>query len=120
MRRKYTEAHAHSLPAPNRFDALLVRVARNGAIGTKLADSYARIFAPQALLRKKLVLLLAILETCAPSFRLIDEVDSGSRIVLLLRISARAAIFGIALAAATPLFLPAQLALGRSARSAER
>ena len=116
--RKYVEAHAHLSPEADRFDELLIRVARRAALGAKLADSYARVFAPGTLLRKKLVVLLAILETCSPSFRLIDEIDSDKRFVLLLRISMRAAGFGVALVAATAFLLPAQLALGRSARRA--
>jgi hypothetical protein len=120
VRRKYIEAHSHSLAGGDRFDELLIRVARRGRVGVKLADSYARVFAPRALVRKKLVVLLAILETCAPSFRLIDDLDSNSRIVLLLRVSGRAAGFVVALAAAISFLFPAQLVLGRSTRRAGR
>ena len=63
--RKYVDAHEVSpkFSAGNRFDDLLLRVARVHPVLTKLADSYARLFVPNALLRKKLILLLAILET---------------------------------------------------------
>ncbi len=108
---KYVETHDHALQVRSHFDRLLLSVARRGALGAKLADSYARVFCPQALLRKKLVLLLAILETCSPSYHLIDDLDSNSPTVLVLRMSARAIGSLVALAAAVPFLLPAQLIL---------
>jgi len=112
VKEKYAAAQTDAeFTARGRFDTLLMRVARSGLLGAKLTDAYARVFAPRSLLRKKLVLLLAILETCAPSFHLIDDLDSRSRTVLLLRMSARAAGSMIALLAAAPLLLPVQLGL---------
>ena len=63
---------------PTRFDHWLVRFARGGPTRTSLADSYAVLFARTTLLRRKLVLLLAILESTAPASRWIDTPDRGS------------------------------------------
>lgn len=63
---------------PTRFDDWLVRFARGGPARTSLADSYAVLFARTTLLRRKLVLLLAILESTAPASRWIDTPDPGS------------------------------------------
>lgn len=109
--RKYVAAHVDFLECRSRFDKLLIRLARLGSVGTRMADSYARIFMPGALIRKKLVVLLAILETCAPSFHLIDDLDSTNPAVLILRASARTAGFVVALIAAAPFLFPIQLAL---------
>src|SRR4051812_40319378 len=69
--RKYVDAHRVSaiFSTGTRFDFYLLRTARMHWTFAKLADGYARFFAPQALLRKKLVLLLAILESSPPSSR---------------------------------------------------
>jgi hypothetical protein len=63
---------------PTRFDHWLVRFARGGPARTRLADSYAVLFARTTTLRRKLVLLLAILESTAPASRWIDTPDPGS------------------------------------------
>ena len=122
VRSKYLQAHVEGLfDSAGGFDRLLMRLATSGRLGAKLADSYARIFSPTSLLRRKLVLLLAILETCAPSFHLIDELDSRSRSLLVLRMSARVAGSVLAVVAATPFLLPAQMVLARkNGRSVER
>jgi len=108
---KYVAAHADALECRGRFDKLLMRLARLGSVGTRMADSYARIFMPRAVIRKKLVVLLAILETCAPSFHLIDDIDSARPAVLMLRAAFRTAGFVVALIAAALFLFPAQLAL---------
>jgi hypothetical protein len=62
------------------------------------------------LLRRKLVLLLAILETSAPFAGHIDDPGSGSRITLPLRLAGRGLVAALALLAGTLLLLPARLA----------
>ncbi|HET9887442.1 MAG TPA: hypothetical protein VFR10_08015 [bacterium] len=61
-----------------RFDHWLVRFARGSPTRTRFADSYAVLFARTTTLRRKLVLLLAILESTAPASRWIDTPDPGS------------------------------------------
>ena len=111
--RKYAEAHdvAAVFSTGSGFDNLLVRVASAHPALTRLADSYARMFVPKGLLRKKLVLLLAILETSAPSYQLIDAVDGGGKAALLFRLVFKGLAFAISVVAATIFFLPLQMIL---------
>jgi hypothetical protein len=109
--RKYVDAHKVSpaFSGGNRFDDLLVRVAAERPALTKLADSYARIFTPTGLLRKKLVLLLAILETSGPSYHLIDASAKGGQVVLMFQLLIKGILFGLNLIAGAIVFLPMQM-----------
>jgi len=109
--KKYTDAHrvAAVFSKGSRFDELLVRAARVHPALTRLADSHARMFAPTGLLRKKLVLLLAILETSAPSCHLIDAVDGGGKVALLARLFVKGIAFAFSVIAGAILFLPLQI-----------
>jgi hypothetical protein len=111
--RKYAEAHdcLESLAVGSRFDHALVRFARAGTLRVRVADSYSQIFLPHSLLRKKLVLLLAILETCAPTYRLIDEVDPVARPILIAKMAARGVGAIASLLVGTLLLFPVWLAL---------
>jgi hypothetical protein len=110
---KYVEAHkvTTAFVSKTRFDSFLMRTAVRHPLLVKLADSYSRIAAPRSVLRKKLVLLLAILETSSLSSRMIDtEVVSG-KATLVLRLVGRGAASVASLALGSLVFLPAQLFL---------
>jgi hypothetical protein len=109
--RKYEEAHATTpfYVCMGAFDAFLVSVAGFHCKLAKLADCYARIFFPTALLRKKLILLLAILETSSPSFLAVEAVDGGSRAILIARLCGRLFVFTGSLILAALLFAPMQI-----------
>lgn len=114
--RKYAEAHQVSTAfiPDTPFDRFVLRVARSHWVLTKLADSYARIAVPGTVLRKKLVLLLAILETSPPTYRVIDAVESGGTLALYLRLAGRGAASLLSLSVGSLVFLPAQLLLRES------
>jgi hypothetical protein len=84
VRAAYVRAHENgpilrdAPEKPTRFDDWLVRFARGSPTRTRFADSYAVFFARTTMLRRKLVLLLAILESTAPASRWIDTPDPGS------------------------------------------
>lgn len=86
----YVDAHRRSgaFTADGDPAAWLVALARRGPFRARLADAYARRFAPRGVLRRKLVLLLAILETSSPSFRVIDYDRPSSPGVAVLRLAA--------------------------------
>jgi hypothetical protein len=107
------EAHSISslFASGDRFDHYLLAAARRHRVTAGIADAYARVFLPASALRRKLVLLLAILETCPPSYRLIDDVVGGSRPVLLLRLAARAGAGVIGMFLGALVFVPARWAL---------
>lgn len=113
---KYIEAHrvAPDYAGGSRFDRLLVSFAASGSAGASLADSYACLFARRSTLRRKLILLLAILESCAPARGFLDAVEPMPLFLLLLRLVARGVLFLIRLVAAAVFLFPLQLALGGS------
>jgi len=84
---KYLDYHRqHALEPRDAFDALLWRVANNGALGLLLADAYSGTLYRVCVLRAKLMLPLAILECTAPSFSKLDAPDAN--FVLLRMVSA--------------------------------
>lgn len=118
VRGKYLDAHAQGAVggAADGFDAALVRWSAAGTTRARWIDGYARFFAKGGLLRRKLVLLLAILESRAPSDALVDRVEPGSRAGFLVRMTAEMALFALRLAGAALVLIPVRLALsGRSA-----
>jgi hypothetical protein len=111
---KYAAAHAAiDLDPADRLERFVLRLARLGTIGTLMADAWARFFAPRSALRKKLVLLLAILETCNPSARELDAVPLPAGKLVVLRLAWRGLLFLLGLIAGSLLLLPARLLLGR-------
>lgn len=75
----YVAAHerAPHYAAETAFDVRLVAVAARHPLLARLADAYGRLLAPTGLLRRKLVLLLAILETTPPHYRAVDAPLAG-------------------------------------------
>lgn len=71
----YARAHAASARfiGQSTLDAVLVALARRHWLAARVVDGYARLLAPSGLLRRKLVLVLAILETSAPHYQRIDS-----------------------------------------------
>ena len=95
-------------PAPG-FDSALVALARRGPRRARIADAYAGHFARRSTLRRKLALLVAILEVVPPSDRAFAP-RPGSPLATALRLAATvAAALALALAGAVVL-APLQLA----------
>jgi hypothetical protein len=76
--RCHDQAAARQL-VPRRFERLLVRLARSSWIGCALADAYARRFLAGGALRRKLVLVLAVLECSPPASIRLDRPGRGGR-----------------------------------------
>ena len=60
------------------IERTLLAFAREGVLPLRIADAYARFFRPRSLLRRRLVLLLAILENSAPTERPLNAGADGS------------------------------------------
>jgi hypothetical protein len=93
--KKYRQAH-HSGNIPfsktvQPFERWLMLLAGIHPFMTRLADSYSRFLFPSSMLRKKLVLLLAILESGKPSQGFCDMPEPSTRMAFL----ARCAIEGV-------------------------
>lgn len=85
---RYGEAHAQGIvetqASVSAFDSALLRVARHGPFLAQACDVHARLFRPAGLLRRKLVLTLALLEVDRDSHARVDQVSPGSRIGMML------------------------------------
>ena len=64
----------------------LLAAARLGSLPLRMADGYARFFLPRALLRRRLLLLLAILENSPGSERHLNSSIEGSLPMVGLRV----------------------------------
>lgn len=117
-RAQYRRAHEH-LPLQPRvpLDRILVGAAVLGAPVARIADAYARIFAPSSLLRRKLGVMTAILESSAGSDAAFAAAESGVAGVAA-RLALTGVVFALCLLAGVVLFGPAHLvslAAGRGA-----
>ena len=80
---KYRAAHTAGVVEPpggsSAFDRGVVSLARRSTLLTRALDARARILAPGSLLRRKLVLVLALLECTAETVDDVDAVTHTSR-----------------------------------------
>lgn len=107
---RYVAAHEArpDLVARTQFDPVILRLAVSPVVPTRVCDAYARICAPRSLLRRKLSLLLAILESSPEVFRKVDTVAPVPRPVLVARLIGQLAIWLLALGVGAVLLLPLQ------------
>jgi nucleoside-diphosphate-sugar epimerase len=111
---KYAECHEKvNLIARNRFDSFLLKQASRNRFFAKLSDSYSRFFYPDAVLRKKLVYLLAILETSSPYFRFFDQAPGRNKVMVFLTLGLRGSGFALALLLSFFMYLPFRVMMGR-------
>jgi len=105
-------------PHAGSFDSALLGFARMGWFTARLADSYASLFFRTSTLRKRLVLLLALLEVRAPFHLAIDQAVSGPLPLLLARLSFKAFVALIGLVVASIVLAPAHLLLSMMGKGA--
>jgi len=121
--RHYVEASArHGLAvdadlAP--FDRAMLAVAREGRLLTRCADAYSAILHRGGALRRKLIVLAAILEHAAPTSELFDRPKGNGVAGALLGLLGHGAAFGLALIAGLMIFLPVRLLRSAGAGNAE-
>ena len=106
---KYHQLQSSGAAASDPFDRLLLTVSTWGPLAARVADSYASRFYKGALLRRKLVLVLALLECSPPSFQVLDAPDSGPRPAVLGKLAWRGCGYVLSLALATVFLLPVHL-----------
>ncbi len=109
---KYADAHENAdLPGAvhvTSFDSLLLEIATFHPVTTAAVDSYTAIFCSRAIFRQKIVVLLSILESSSPSYLHFESPDPSSKAVLLLKMLAKVALFGVRLLVSMVVFLPLQ------------
>ena len=86
--------------------SILITLARIHPLFTQIVDTYAVFLFKNAIIRKKLVLLLAILESCPPKKYKFDSIDQHSRFVLSLIILRKLLTFTLVLCFAIVILLP--------------
>ena len=112
---RYAEFHerfgARETARMRRFDHALVAIARTHPLLTRVCDAYAVRFRRGTALRRKLVLLLALLECAPTTFELIDRPGRGGVALAYPRLVARAVLEGLLLVVGLLTLFPLQLAL---------
>src|SRR5215813_2079117 len=112
---KYRDAHDSSgivgFDERPFLDRFLVGVAAAHPIGAKLVDAYTAIFYKKSAVRRKWILLLAILESCEPTYKYFDVPDAGGRAWLAARLLWQGLGFVLALILSVLLFMPAHLVI---------
>jgi hypothetical protein len=93
------------------FDQFLVSVSARGPFWASMADSYASVFLKDSVVRKKLVVTLALLECVAPSFEALDNVDSRSALAMPISLAWRAAKYVFLLGGSVVVFTPVRAAM---------
>jgi len=95
------------------FDALLVRFAIIHPLFTRTADAFSRFFYTGSTLSKRLIILLAILESRASTVVVLDNPDKTTYAGFLFSMVMQFIVFAILLGIAMIFLLPLKLLLGR-------
>lgn len=110
---QYAKAHRHlPLQPDTAFDRVLMTVAARGPWALRAADGYARIFAPGSALRRKLSVLVAILESTSPSDAAFASAEKHPAAVLgqlLLAGAGFALVLGLGVIVLAPIHLASRL-----------
>jgi hypothetical protein len=115
VRDKYLQAFSRPerMAVRDRFDALLLGIARIHPWLTQVTDIYSRCLRADSVVRRRLVLLLSILETHAESVQQLDKPDCGGMAGFLFGAGLRGLWATLLLLFAIPVLLPLHLLLGR-------
>jgi hypothetical protein len=95
------------------FDLFLVRFSSRNSLCARLADSYARVFRKESAVRKKLILVLALLECAPDTFEALDRVPAGGFLGGVFLLAASSTKFILSLVASTIILLPARVRISR-------
>ncbi len=113
---KFSEAHQRDsrYHEESSFDHILLSVARLGTLAAQCMDSYACIAARSSLLRKKLVLLMAILESSDPKHGFDDQISDTPTASIILKMAGRGILFGLRLVPTALILIPIQFVMSIS------
>jgi hypothetical protein len=119
---KYRDAHVSSIVfrnlSPSTFDLILLGLADLHPWALALVDSYSSVLFRSSAVRKKMVLLIAILESCSPSHIYFDKPESKGLLSFALKMFWQGCIFAINLLLGIVLLLPIHLLFGLSTKLA--
>ena len=115
---QYARAHQNlPLQPATPFDRVLLALAARGPWALRAADGYARIFAPTSALRRKLCVLVAILESASPSDAAFASAETP-RAAVVVQLLLTGVGFALLLGAGVIVLAPIHLASRLKARSA--
>jgi hypothetical protein len=108
--KKYVEAHeSANLKLPKESDLyedMLIKIAVLGKTFTRIIDTYTSVFSKASLIRKKLILLLAIIESSDQSNHQVECISDIGKPFILLRIALNLISFMFILSASALVFFP--------------
>lgn len=99
------------------IDRVLVAVARVHPVATRIADAYCARLRKASLLRRKLVLVLALIECSPETYALVEEPRSSGPAGAWTRLVVSGAIEGVAFVAGALFLLPVHAVLGLARRA---
>lgn len=99
----------------DRFDRMTLAFARRGVGFAWLADSYAALFNRGGMLRRRLALLMSILENAPTSHRHFEQSPSQGPVAAVLKLGLNGVTEAAVLVVATAIFMPARILLALSA-----
>lgn len=115
----YRRMHPAALSGPvSRLDERLVALARWSPLAAGLADSYARLARPYGLLRRKLTLTLALLESAAGTHAYYDTANPAPPLTAWFALAALGAAWAMRTLVAVIVIAPIHLFSGSSAAEA--
>ena len=101
------------------FDRILGRLSQGNRLCTGLVDAYTRMFCKRSIIRKKLILVLAILESTHPYCEDTDSVNCSSRAGFFGMVFCKVAFFAVRCMVSAIVLAPVQVAsaIGSKLRS---
>jgi len=117
---KFQEAHKVGSinPPSDTFNRLLLRLAGTNPFWTQLVDTYTVVFCKSSVVRKKLILVLAILESNADTCVRLDAVDESRKLLLLIKIMGKGCTFVLVLSLSMLILFPIHIFSRMSSRLA--
>lgn len=103
------EAGVVELPETTGFERSVVALARTLPWAVRALDAHARVFGNGSLLRRKLVVLLAILETRAPHDSALDTPTQGSSLAMFVRMAWLGIVFATLVVVTALLLVPVRV-----------
>lgn len=101
------------------FDRTTVRLARSSRIAARAVDAYCGLLHRRGVLRRKLIVLSAILEHVAPTNAAFDRVASRGAALTFLSLAGYGIVSALSLLLGAAVLLPAKLICALSARSGQ-
>jgi NADH dehydrogenase len=115
-------AHVHGLTFDencSRFDRATLGLARSGRLGARSADAYCGLFHRRGILRRKLIVLSAILEHVAPTNAAFDRVEARGAALTILTLAGYGVVSALSLLLGAAVLLPTKLVCAFSPRSSQ-